>query len=200
MTESYEEKEEPSRSLIAEVLGDIYHSDQILTKEIGVINDVQCELRYVFPPFTKTIHPLPHVSSDQMQLACLEGLYCTIGNAIRQGALKNIPIDYPTFLANRHRMALLEERKQYRKELQPNEEATLLFSIQGYGTKKLRREFYYVIVSLDGFIRGEYTCIIPADIVTPSPPPRSPLSSPPVAQASESPQIPPSSSTDQKSE
>lgn len=177
-------------SLITEILGDMYQSDQILAREIGIINDTRCELRYVFPPFTKTIHHLPHVSSDQMQLACLEGLYCTIGNALKQGTLKKIALDYPTFLANRHRVALLEERKQYRKELQSNEEATLAFFIEDYGIKKLRREFYYVIVGVDGFIRGEYTCILPTDLTTPSLSQLSPSPSPLAPPISEPPQTP----------
>ena len=170
MAESHDEKGEVKGYpdiLMEEVLGDMYHKDQILAKEIGIINDTRCELTYVFPPFAKTIHPLPHVSSDQMQLACIEGLYCTIGHAIKQKALKDaINIDYSTFLSHRHDVAILEEGKEYRREVQPNVEEKLAFFIQGHGIKKFRREFYYVIVNIDGFLRGHFTCLLPVDVMS----------------------------------
>lgn len=197
MTESHEEEagheKGYSHVLMEEILEDMYHKDQILAKEIGIINDTRCELKFVFPPFTKTILPLPHVSSDQMQLACIEGLYCTIGHAIKQKALKDVNIDYSTFLANRHHVAILEEGKEYRREVHPDKEEKLAFFIQGYGIKKFRREFYYVIVSIDGFLREHFTCLIPTDFSITSPLPPSPSPSLLVPQTSESPQMPPPS-------
>lgn len=197
MTESHEENAGHEKGyadvLMEEILGDMYHKDQILAKEIGIINDTRCELTFVFPPFAKTILPLSHVSSDQMQLACIEGLYCTIGHAIKQKALKDVNIDYSTFLANRYHVAVRDEGKEYRREVHPNTEEKLAFFIQGYGIKKYRREFYYVIVSIDGFLRGHFTCLLPTDLPITSPLPQSPSPSLPVPQTSESPQMPPSS-------
>lgn len=186
MTESHEEEAGHEKGysdvLMEEILGDMYHKDQILAKEIGIINDTRCELTFVFPPFTKTIHPLPHVSSDQMQLACIEGLYCTIGHAIKQKALKDVNIDYSTFLANRHHVAIREEGKEYRREMHTGEEAKLAFFIQGYGIKKFRREFYYVIVSIDGFLRGHFTCLLPIDVMSKTQEPSSNPDSEPVKE------------------
>ncbi len=96
---------------------------------------------------------------SQMHEAILEGLYCSIGQAIKNRAI-DTPIDFPTFQTKKLDTIYFRENFSFRRMLKANEPAELTFKVVKVEEKKLRRHFYAVTVEIDGFMRGEVECLL----------------------------------------
>jgi hypothetical protein len=143
--------------IIQEILGDLYKPEKILTQSIA-FNNESVKITYSFPPYERTIQSMNHVSMSQMHEAILEGLYCTIGLAIKNRTIT--VIDFQTFLEKRLDTIYYRENFFFRKMLKANNPADLIFSITDVSEKKLRKTFYSVTIQVSGFIRGETECLL----------------------------------------
>ncbi len=146
-------------TLIQEILGTLYKLEKILAQKVEEIGIGEIKVTFVFPPYERTIHPLDHVSMSQMHEAVLDGLYCSIGHAIKSNAI-NIPIDYQMFQAKKLDSIYFRENFSFRRMLKANEPAELTFKVVSVEEKKIRKAFYSVIVKVDGFMRGEVECLL----------------------------------------
>ena len=153
------EKEPQKDPIVQETLGDLYKPEKILAQTVEQLGDGEFKVSFVFPPYERTIQPLDHVSMSQMHEAVLDGLYCSIGQAIKNRAI-DTPIDFQTFQANKLDSIYFHENFSFRKMLKANEPAELTFKIVNVEEKKMRKTFYSVTVQVDGFMRGEVECLL----------------------------------------
>lgn len=144
---------------VKEILGDLYKSEKILARKVEELETGGVAVTFVFPTYERTIAALDHVSMSQMHEAVLEGLYCAIGTAIKKGE-GTLPIDFATFQANKLNAIFYQEKFSFHTMLKANEPAQLTFKVSYVGEKKARREYYSVIVTVDGFMRGEVECLL----------------------------------------
>lgn len=149
----------PQDPVVKETLGDLYKPEKILAQKVEQIGDGEINVTFVFPPYDRTIEPLDHVSMSQMHEAVLDGLYCSIGQAIKTGAI-DTPIDFQMFQAKKLDSIYFRENFSFRKMLKANEPAELTFKVVNVEEKKLRKTFYSVTVEVDGFMRGEVECLL----------------------------------------
>ncbi|HBB04152.1 TPA: hypothetical protein DCZ39_04645 [Patescibacteria group bacterium] len=70
-----------------------------------------------------------HVSIVQMQLAIVQGLFTSIGFAIKQNGV-NSPMSYETFLLNREHTLYRRDERTMRKKLKFKEKCYLIFKLQ----------------------------------------------------------------------
>ncbi|MEX2029149.1 MAG: hypothetical protein WD963_01560 [Candidatus Paceibacterota bacterium] len=145
--------------IVEETLGDLYKSEKILAQKIDEIGRGEIKVTFVFPPYERTIKPLDHVSMSQMHEAVLEGLYCSIGQAIKTRAI-DTPIDFQMFQEKKLDSIYFRENFSFRKMLKANEPAELTFKVVNVEEKKIRKTFYSVTVQIDGFMQGEVECLL----------------------------------------
>lgn len=153
------EKEPQIDPVVQETLSDLYKPEKILAQKVEQINDSEIKVTFVFPPYERTIQPLDHVSMSQMHEAVLDGLYCSIGQAIKSRAI-DTPIDYQMFQAKKLDSIYFHENFSFRRMLKANEPAELIFKVVNVEEKKIRKTFYSVTVKVDGFMRGEVECLL----------------------------------------
>ena len=153
------EREPQQDPVVQETLGDLYKPEKILAQKVEQIGVGEIKVTFVFPPYERTIQPLDHVSMSQMHEAVLDGLYCSIGQAIKNRAI-DTPIDYQMFQAKKLDSIYFRENFSFRKMLESNEPAELTFKVVNVEEKKLRKTFYSVTVQVDGFMRGEVECLL----------------------------------------
>lgn len=153
------EKEPHIDPIVQETLGDYYKPEKILAQTVEQISEGEYKITFVFPPYERTIEPMDHVSMLQMHEAVLEGLFCSIGQAIKNGGFET-PIDYEQFQGYKENAIYFRENFSFRKMLKPNEPANLTFKIVKVEEKKLGKAFYSVTVKIDGFMRGEVECLL----------------------------------------
>ena len=145
--------------VVREILGDLYKAEKIFAQKVEHLGAGEIKVTFVFPQYERTVEPLDHVSMSQMHEAILEGLYCCIGEAIKSGAMET-PIEFESFQANKSRAIYFEEKFSFRKMLKANEPAELKFKVINVEEKRLLKSFYAVTVKIDGFMRGEVTCLL----------------------------------------
>jgi hypothetical protein len=145
--------------VVQEILGDLYKPEKILAQKVEQISDGKISVTFLFPPYERTIQPLEHVSMSQMHEAVLDGLYCTIGQAIKTRAI-DTPIDFQMFQARRLDSIYFRENFSFRKMLKVNEPAELTFEVVHVEEKRLRKKFYSIVIRIDGFLRGEVECLL----------------------------------------
>ena len=153
------EKKPQKDPIVQETLGDLYKPEKILAQKVEQVGAGEIKVTFVFPPYERTIQPLDHVSMSQMHEAVLDGLYCSIGQAIKNRAI-DTPIDYQMFQAKKLDSIYFRENFSFRKILKTNEPAELTFKIVNIEEKKMRKTFYSVTVEVDGFMRGEVECLL----------------------------------------
>lgn len=153
------ENEPQQDPTIAEILGTYYKPEKILAQAIEKVSANKYKISYFFPTYERTINPQGHVSMSQMHEAIMEGLYCSIGEAIREGTL-NIGIDMETFLKKRSEAIYFREEFSFRQMLKENEPAELTFEIIKVEEKTLVKKFYSITIRVSGFIRGEVECLL----------------------------------------
>lgn len=145
--------------VVQEILGDLYKPDKILAQKVENTGLGEVKITFVFPPYERTLQPLDHVSMSQMHEALLDGLYCSIGQAIKDGTISK-PIDFETFQKRKLDSIFYRESLTFRKMLTANEPSELTFKIIKVEEKKLVRLFSAVTVQIDGFMRGEVECLL----------------------------------------
>jgi len=153
------EKEPQKDPIVQETLGDLYKPEKILAQKVEQIGVGEIKVTFVFPPYERTIQPLDHVSMSQMHEAVLDGLYCSIGQAIKSRAI-DTPIDFQMFQAKKLDSIYFRENFSFRRMLKSNEPAELTFKVVSVEEKKIRKTFYSVMVEVDGFMRGEVECLL----------------------------------------
>jgi hypothetical protein len=161
--------------VVGEILCDFYHEDKIITQSVEQLAPNEYQITYIFPPYERTKVPLGHVSMVQMHEAILEGLYCTIGSAIKAGFIET-SIDFQTFQQLKPEFLYFEENLKFRRLLQPGEPAQLMFTILAVEDIRLVKQFHSVRVGIRGFISGEVNCLLEkqntgmgSEVVSPSP-------------------------------
>ena len=153
------EKEPQQDPVVKETLGDFYKPEKILAQKVEQIGDGKFKVTFVFPPYERTLKPLDHVSMSQMHEAVLEGLYCSIGQAIKNRAI-DTPIDFQSFQTNKPNAIYFRENFSFRKMLEANEPAELTFEVVNVEEKKISKIFYSITVKINGFMRGEVECLL----------------------------------------
>jgi len=153
------EKKSQQDPVVQETLGDLYRPEKILAQKVEQLGDKEFKITFVFPPYERTIKPLDHVSMSQMHEAVLDGLYCSIGQSIKNRAI-DTPIDFKTFQANKLDSIYFRENFSFRKMLKANEPAELKFKVVNVEKKKIQKTFYAVTVQINGFMRGEVECLL----------------------------------------
>src|SRR3989339_339872 len=114
------EKEPQKDPIVQETLGDLYKPEKILAQKVEQIGVGEIKVTFVFPPYERTIQPLDHVSMSQMHEAVLDGLYCSIGQAIKSRAI-DTPIDFQMFQAKKLDSIYFRENFSFRRMLKSNE-------------------------------------------------------------------------------
>lgn len=145
--------------LIKDVLGDFYHNDTLLLRSIKQESNNKFMAMYIFDTYQKTIDALSHVSMLQMHEALLEGLYCCIGKVIKDKVFP-VQLNYETFLRKRDEAIYYRENLTFKKMLNPGDTACLKFLVKAVSEKKSIRDYYSIIVSVKGFVRGETECLL----------------------------------------
>jgi len=145
--------------IVQENLGNLYKQEKILAQKVEQISEGEFKITFKFPPYERTIQPLDHVSMSQMHEAVLDGLYCSIGQAIKNQAI-DTPIDFQTFQENKLDSIYFRENFSFRRMLKANEPAELTFRVIKVEEKKIRKTFYSITVQIDGFMRGEIECLL----------------------------------------
>ncbi|PJC53738.1 MAG: hypothetical protein CO029_01245, partial [Candidatus Magasanikbacteria bacterium CG_4_9_14_0_2_um_filter_41_10] len=153
------EKEPQQDPIVQEILGTLYKTEKILAQKVEQIGVGEIKVTFVFPPYERTIQPLDHVSMSQMHEAVLDGLYCSIGQAIKNRVI-DTPIDFQMFQAKKLDSIYFRENFSFRRMLKSNEPAELIFKVVSVEEKKIRKTFYSVTVEVDGFMRGEVECLL----------------------------------------
>ena len=153
------EKEPQKDPIVQETLSDLYKPEKILAQKVEQIGVGEIKVTFVFPPYERTIQPLDHVSMSQMHEAVLDGLLCSIGQAIKNRAI-DTSIDFQMFQAKKSDSIYYRENFSFRRMLKSNEPAELTFKVVSVEEKKIRKTFYSVMVEVDGFMRGEVECLL----------------------------------------
>jgi hypothetical protein len=118
------EKEPQKDHVVEEILGDLYKPEKILAQKVEKVGVGEIKVTFVFPPYERTIQPLDHISMSQMHEAVLEGLYCSIGQVIKDHDI-DTPIDFQMFQAKKLDTIYFRENFSFRKMLKANEPAEL---------------------------------------------------------------------------
>lgn len=156
---SFEKGPQQKDPAIQEILGDLYKSKKILAQKVEQISADEYKIEFVFPPYERSLQIPDHVSMAQMHEAILDGLFCSIGLAIKNRAIDTL-IDFQTFKNKLYNAIYFRENFSFRKMLKVNEPAELTFKVANVEEKTIRKTFYAITVKVDGFMRGEVECLL----------------------------------------
>ena len=145
--------------VIEEILGDLYKAEHILAKSMECIGDKEYKMTYKFPSYSRTIDSLDHVSMSQIHEAILEGALCSVGQSIKSGMLE-IELCFTEFMDRRKDTIYFRENFTFRKILKAGVLYELDFKVIDVKEKRLRKIFYSFVVSVNGFMRGEFEALL----------------------------------------
>ncbi len=151
---------QPGHGDILEIaLGGLFREESILTRSLRSLAGGVVEVSFIFPDYERTVDDLGHVSANQINEAIVEGMNCSIAQAIAEGRFP-LPVDLQWYRAHWSDWIVSRQFVEYRKMIQPAQVARLQFSILGVELKSFKREFYRLTMGLNGFLRGEVDWLI----------------------------------------
>lgn len=146
-------------SLAKDILSSFYKEERIHTQTVVPLGGGAVAVTFRFPPYERTRSDMGHVGMSQMHEALVEGLYCAIGYAIDRQEFP-IPFDIRAYIRRMAEALFVRESFTFRRMLRAGEEATLTLRVE---EATMRRRYYAVLVTVDGFMRGEVECWLQAD-------------------------------------
>lgn len=146
---------------VREILWTLYNEEEVLVKNIEILSDEACKIKYIFPPYKLSKEVPDHISAMQMELAIIQWAFAALWIYIKNN-IDKVPFDFDKFLKIRMRAKYRwMKNKVFIKEIKPWEAAYLIFDnikIQKIWT------FYTAVIRLkwtsETFIRGEMKCVL----------------------------------------
>lgn len=153
-----------SDSWIRNILGALYHPEDIISKWVEIISN-RIIVSFQFPKYKKVLSGLDHVSANQIHEAIMEWTYLTIGIAISKWRFWSL-LTFDDFLSSRSIALYREVSMKFKKHVSQWEKVQLTFWINNNDIRDVKWKFSTVTVYFSGFVEWQSkSCLQANDFV-----------------------------------